>query len=44
MSGALKSAVVKRAGGDKPSPLHAAVASLVVAAAAAALTYRLMRS
>jgi hypothetical protein len=44
MSGALKSAVVKRAGGDKPSPLHAAVASLVVAAAAATLTYRLMRS
>jgi hypothetical protein len=44
MSGALKSAVVKRASGDKPSPLHAAVASLVVAAAAAALTYRLMRS
>jgi uncharacterized OsmC-like protein len=41
MSGALKSAIVKRAKGDKPSPLHAAVASLV---AAAVITYRLMRS
>jgi hypothetical protein len=44
MSGALKSAIVKRAKGDKPSPLHAAVASLVAAAAAAVITYRLMRS
>jgi len=44
MSGALKSAVVKRAKGDKPSALHAAVASLVAAAAAAVITYRLMRS
>ena len=44
MSGALKSAIVKRAGGNKPSPLQAAVASLVAAAAAAVITYRLMRS
>jgi hypothetical protein len=44
MSGALKSAIVKRTQGDKPSPLHAAAASLVAAAAAAVITYRLMRS
>ena len=44
MSGALKSAVVKRVGGDKPSALHAAAASIVAAAAAAVITYRLMRS
>ena len=44
MSGALKSAFVKRTRGDKPSVLHAAAASLVAAAAAAVLTYRLMRS
>jgi hypothetical protein len=41
---ALKSAIEKRVQGDKPSVLHAAVASLVAAAAAAVLTYRLMRS
>jgi len=44
MSGALKSAVVKRAGGEKPSPFHAAAAAVVAAAAAAVITYRLMRS
>jgi hypothetical protein len=44
MSGALKSAIVKRVEGNKPSPLHAAVASLAAAAAAAVITYRLMRS
>jgi hypothetical protein len=42
--GAFSTALAKRAGGDKPSPVHAAVASLIAAAAAAALTYRLMRS
>ena len=41
---ALKSAVAKRVGGDRPSALHAAAASFVAAAAAAAITYRLMRS
>jgi hypothetical protein len=40
----LSTALAKRAGGEKPSVLHAAVASLVAAAAAAAITYRLMRS
>ena len=44
MSGALKSAIVKRTGGDKPSVPHAALASLIAAAAAAVITYRLMRS
>jgi hypothetical protein len=44
MSGALKSAIVKRTGGGKPSVPHAVVASLAAAAAAAVITYRLMRS
>ena len=44
MSGAMKSAIVKRVGGDKPSPLHAGIAALVAGAAAAVITYRLMRS
>jgi hypothetical protein len=30
--------------GDRPSALHAGAASLVAAAAAAAITYRLIRS
>jgi hypothetical protein len=41
---ALRSALATRASGDKPSPLHAAAASVVAGAAAAVLTYRLMRS
>jgi hypothetical protein len=41
---AFTTALAKRAGGEKPSPLRAAVASLVAAAAAAAITYRVMRS
>jgi len=44
LSGTLKSAIVKRVQGDKPSPLQAAAAALVAAAAAAVITYRLMRS
>jgi hypothetical protein len=44
MSGTLKSAIVKRTQGDKPSPLHAAAAAVAAAAAAAVITYRLMRS
>jgi hypothetical protein len=44
MSGVLKGALAKRISGDKPSPLQAAAAALVAGAAAAALTYRLMRS
>jgi hypothetical protein len=44
MSGALKSAVAKRAQGDKPSVPQAALAALVAGVAVAALTYRVMRS
>jgi hypothetical protein len=44
VSGTLKSAIVKRVEGNKPSALHAAAAALVAAAGAAVITYRLMRS
>jgi len=41
---ALKSAIQKRVSGDRPSPVHAAAAAVVAGAAAAVLTYRVMRS
>ena len=44
MSSLLKGAVAKRVGGDKPSPVHAGLAAAVAGAAAAALTYRVLRS
>jgi len=44
MTGVLKSAVAKRAQGERPSVLTSAVAALAAGAAAAVLTYRLMRS
>jgi len=44
VSGVLKSALAKRISGDKPSPVKAALAAVVAGAAAAALTYRVMRS
>jgi hypothetical protein len=44
MAGVLKSAIAKRVEGNKPSVLHATLAALAAGAAAAALTYRLMRS
>ena len=44
MSGALKSAIAKRVQGEKPSVLQASLAALAAGAAAAALTYRVMRS
>jgi hypothetical protein len=44
MSGVLKNAISKRVQGDKPSVFAATLAALVAGAAAAALTYRLMRS
>jgi hypothetical protein len=44
MSGVLKSAVAKRVSGDKPSPFLAALAALAAGAAAAVITYRLIRS
>jgi hypothetical protein len=44
MSGVLKSAIAKRVQGDKPSALQATLAARAAGAAAAVLTYRLMRS
>ena len=44
MAGVLKGALLKRVGGDKPSPAHAAVAALIAGAAATVLTYRVIRS
>ena len=44
MSGILKGAVAKRMGGDKPSPVHAGLASVIAGAAVAAITYRVMRN
>ena len=44
MSGVLKSALAKRAQGQKPSALHAISASLAAGMTVAVLTYRLMRS
>jgi hypothetical protein len=41
--GVFKSAVQKRIQGDKPSPVHAVLASAVAGAAVAVTTYRLMR-
>jgi hypothetical protein len=40
----LKNAVAKRLGGERPSPLSAAVAATVAGMAAAVLTYRVIRS
>jgi hypothetical protein len=44
VSGVVKGALVKRASGDKPSPVHAAVAATLAGIAAAALMYKVMRS
>ena len=44
MSGVLKSAISKRVQGEKPSVLQATLVAPVAGVAAAALTYRLMRS
>jgi hypothetical protein len=44
MSGTLKRAIARRVQGEKPSVLHAASAALAAGAAAAVVTYRLMRS
>ena len=44
MSNVLKGAIEKRVGGDKPSPIHASLAAIVAGAAAAVLTYRVMRA
>jgi hypothetical protein len=44
MAGAVKGAFAKRLQGDRPSVLQATLAAAVAGAAAAVLTYRLMRS
>ena len=44
MSGLLRGALVKRAKGSNPSPIQAALAAVVAGAAAAVLTYKLLRS
>jgi hypothetical protein len=44
VAGAVKSAFAKRMQGDRPSVIQSALAALVAGAAAAVLTYRLMRS
>jgi hypothetical protein len=44
MSGVLRGAIVKRASGEKTSPIQAALAATVAGAAAAVLTYRVLRS
>jgi hypothetical protein len=44
MAGFVKGAFAKRVSGDRPSPVHAALAAAMAGAAAAVLTYRVMRS
>jgi hypothetical protein len=44
MSDMLKGAISKRLSGDRPSPVHAALAATVAGAATAVITYRVMRS
>ena len=44
MANLLKGAVAKRLSGDNPSPVTAAMAAVVAGVAAAAITYKLLRS
>ena len=44
MAGFVKDAVTERLGGDRPSPLKASLAAIVAGAAAAMLTYKVLRS
>ena len=44
MSDFLKNAVADRLAGDRPSPVKAGLVSVVAGAAAAAVTYRVLRS
>jgi hypothetical protein len=44
MSNVLKGAAAKRLAGDKPSPVHAGLASAIAGMAVAAITYRVMRN
>jgi hypothetical protein len=43
MAGFVKGAVAKRMAGDRPSPVAAVLVAVAVGAAAAVLTYRVMR-
>jgi hypothetical protein len=44
MAGFVKGAFEQRMSGDKPSPVKAALVAVAAGAAAAVLTYRVMRS
>jgi len=44
MGNVLKSAVLKRAQGENPSPVQASLAAAVAGAAAAVITYRALRT
>jgi hypothetical protein len=44
MAGLVKGAVKTRMAGDRPSPVHAALAAAVAGVATAVLTYRVIRS
>ena len=44
MPNVFMNAVQKRLGGDRPSVLHAALAAAVAGAAAAVVTYRVLRA
>jgi hypothetical protein len=44
MAGFVKSAVTERLSGDRPSPLKASLAAAAAGAAAAMLTYKVLRS
>jgi hypothetical protein len=44
MAGFVKGAFAKRMAGDRPSPVYAALVAAAVGAAAAVLTYRVIRS
>jgi hypothetical protein len=44
VTGVVKDAVSQRLGGDRPSPLKASLAAIAAGAAAALLTYRVLRS
>jgi hypothetical protein len=44
MAGVVKDAIGKRLSGDGPSPVKASLAAAVAGAAAAVVTYRLLRS
>jgi hypothetical protein len=44
MAGLVKKALAKRAAGQRPSPVYAALAAVAAGATVAVLTYRVIRS